>query len=706
MKKGTVVGVLALVAGLAWGEVDWSRLPWIGDGRPVMEEAAWYAPDPSPVFTASFVLPKRADGRAVSSDGLKVHIACLGFYQVEINGARLKGLTYPDALYKTEFPLWSDYTQSIYADTHVVDHPDFRYHCCLPYPATNTITVALGNGWYNMPPLRFWGHHCFRTTLAHGRPCFKLAIDGVEKLDWTWRESSVVQNSLQLGAVVDRTRKLDPTQHPAVVVKGEAGKIRERLAPPVRPCAQIISGKATWLKEGEVQVVDFGVNCSGLPRFLLPGTKKGDRIEFVYGERLWKDGRVNPLTQTAGQIKRGNGGPGAPRVAEQKDVLIAGGADAQGVEGYRPPFTWHICRYVEVRGLKTLLAPGQVLFWPISSLLYESRSDRWKWKPKNADLARLHEVCRRTFRSNLVGTSTDCPGRERLCYGGDIVPTCESMILNWDMREFYLKTIQDFADAAAEDGWLTETAPYVGIRDRGFGKRGGPIAWTVVVPVLMEALIRHYPDVKDRALAFYPVCTRYIGLVDALHPTGIIPHDIGDHEALERAPDDVTGTAHWYLFVKLTRDFARMLGKTEDAVKYDALATKIATAFQTKYIKNGVVANGTQSAQAQALYLGLVPADQIPAAEARLVRAIEEKGYAPTTGIFSTRYLLMYLSEHGRLDLAKKVVFHKGFPGWFHMLDRGATTLWETWKESDNTYSNCHSMFGSVDEWLIRFGDQ
>ena len=89
---------------------------------------------------------------------------------------------------------------------------------------------------------------------------------------------------------------------------------------------------------------------------------------------------------------------------------------------------------------------------------------------------------------------------------------------------------------------------------------------------------------------------------------------------------------------------------------------------------------------------------------ADLVKAIEEKGYGPTTGIFSTRYMLMYLSEHGRVDIARKIVLHKGFPGWLHMLERGATTLWETWKESDNVYSNCHPMFGSVDEWILRFG--
>jgi len=37
------------------------------------------------------------------------------------------------------------------------------------------------------------------------------------------------------------------------------------------------------------------------------------------------------------------------------------------------------------------------------------------------------------------------------------------------------------------------------------------------------------------------------------------------------------------------------------------------------------------------------------------------------------------------------------------MIDRGATTVWETWKESDNVYSNCHPMFGTVTEWFYRW---
>ena len=37
------------------------------------------------------------------------------------------------------------------------------------------------------------------------------------------------------------------------------------------------------------------------------------------------------------------------------------------------------------------------------------------------------------------------------------------------------------------------------------------------------------------------------------------------------------------------------------------------------------------------------------------------------------------------------------------MLDRGATTLWEHWQFSDDTFSHNHPMFGSVSQWLYNW---
>jgi len=694
-------------------------VPWIGDGRPERNGADWYDEDPAPEFMAEFVLPEGVTET-------KAHFACAGFGFFSIQSARMS----PDDA------LWSVYDKTIYSTTTdtlkaapVLNLGTITEGFSLQsYPATNRVYVWLGNGFYNLPPLRFWGSKCFRESLAHGRPCFKFSIDGVDKpLEWKWRETDILRNSVYLGVEVDAARFTTTMRDfaaerraenerwkPAAVVKGPKGKIVEwPRGNPRMGTFDIHHGEAKWLKEGEVQVVDFGVNAAGVPTFTFRDEPRSNRVEIIYGERLNADGTVNPLTQTAGQIKRpGMGGPGAPDLACQRDIYICRGpqtlppmtmtsADLKS-EMFSPRFTWHVFRYAEIRGAKHLVTYAHR---NVRSMLpsYFPPHEAKAFKADNPDLAAIHEICRRTFQANMIGgVQSDCPGRERLGYGGDIVATYEAYMMNWNMCEIYLKILRDFADEAEDDGWITETAPYVGIAARGFSRRSGPISWALAVPELMDGILRHYND--KRALVFYPVCARYVRLVAEKCPNGLVPTCIGDHEALARAPDGCTATAHWHRFVELTAKFAKMLGRTDDEKEFTALAEKIRAAFVAKYIKDGVVANGTQSAQSIGLYLGLVPEDQREAALARLVAAVEEKGCGPTTGIFSTRYMLMYLSENGHVDLARKIVLHKGFPGWLHMIERGATTLWETWRESDNVFSNCHPMFGSVDEWILKYG--
>ena len=660
-------------------------MTWIGDGRPDLVGAQFYADDPAPEFRASFVSP--------SATGTTVRVACAGYFDLRVNGHLLGGRLAPK-------PLWSPYDHTVYVESYFVPAAWIK-----PAPAQNELSVSLGNGFYNLPPLKFWGSIEFRKHLAHGRPCFALEIVGSdEPLSWQWRETNLKQNCVYLGAVVDATAK-PGAWAPAATVKGPAGKLVPRLAPAIVRRGEF-AGKARWVKEGAVQVVDFGANRTGVPRFRFAKAPKGARIEVVYGERLNKDGSVNPRTQTAGQIKRaGLGGEGAPALAAQRDVYVSDGLGREFV----PPFVWHVARYAEVRGYGSLLGSGEVSFVALAS---DVKDNPKAVSPKFAhpEYAKIHDICRRTFLANLMGVQSDCPGRERLGYGGDIAASCEALIANFDMKEFYLKTLQDFADEASVDGWITETAPFVGIADAsglasGEKARRGPISWAIVMPVLMDAILRHYPDAKARALAFYPTCLRYVKLMDERYPSGVVPVCIGDHEAIERAPNAVTATAHWHLFVSLTAKFARALGLAEDAAALDRLAGKVRKAFAERFVKpDGTVANGTQSAQAIALYLGLVPEALVKAADEKLVAAVEAKGGALSTGLFSTRYLLLYLSENEHQDIAERIVRRRAYPGWLHMVDRGATTLWETWKESDDVFSNCHPMLGSVDEWLLKYG--
>jgi alpha-L-rhamnosidase len=74
-----------------------------------------------------------------------------------------------------------------------------------------------------------------------------------------------------------------------------------------------------------------------------------------------------------------------------------------------------------------------------------------------------------------------------------------------------------------------------------------------------------------------------------------------------------------------------------------------------------------------------------------------------TTGIYGTNFLLDELSRGGRSDLAYGLANRETFPSWGWMLENDATTLWEHWAGSDNTYSHNHPMFGSVSGWFFRW---
>lgn len=649
---------------------------WISDGKSVLEGAAAYGDDPAPVFSRTFSLG--------AQKVKELKISALGYYDIEINGRRLTKTTL--------MPLWTVVDRTIHEDVYPVE--DFLRS------GDNTIRVTLGNGWYNPLPMKMFSRFNFRDYIATGRPKFRLALcseTGGEVLGtdekWSVAETGILRNNVYLGTTVD-ARVTAAAYAPVTVEKDPPGQIVRRAAPAIAPRDLSVAAEGRMIAERR-QIIDFGRNGSGVPTFRLGRGARGERIVFRYGESLNADGSLNTLSSVYGQVKRGNGGEGAPKVAEAVDVYIRSG---EGEEVFTPPFTYHAFRYAEISGLAAPLPAGAAT----AEIHCSDLESLVEFECSRKDLTELHRVCRRTFLSNLVGVQSDCPGRERLGYGGDIAATAETLALNFDMREFYLKTLRDFADdRARHGGWYTETSPYIGIADRGFGGDSGPISWTVAVPVMIDVLIRHYGD--RRGLVYFDDLVDYLRKVDAKCPSGIIPQCIGDHETLDRNRDDNadTATVYYHEFVRLAERFAVLLGRTEERAELARLRAKIYAAFNREFVKDGRVGRGTQGAQALALEFGLIPPSQTAAAERILLDDVEKRGGALSTGIFGTRALLNYLTRTGRADVAARIVTRKGFPGWLNMLDKGATTLWETWIGEGSVYSLDHPMFGSVDGWLL-----
>lgn len=661
---------------------------WLGDGRPLpSKDEDCYAPAPAPLLRKGFKLTRPIQ-RA------RIYVSALGYHELRLNGSKVgDGLLDPG---------WTSYDQRVPYVTHDVT--------TLLHQGDNALGVMLGNGWFNPLPLRLWGHLNLREHLAGGRPRVIVQLhiecaDGsrvqvVTDESWRTADGPITNNNVYLGEVYDARKEVagwdapgfdDHTWRAAAVESAPRGALRAQAEPPIRITEELPALTVAEPGPG-VFVYDFGQNFTGLARLRLR-VPAGTKIVMRYGELLHPDGSLNPMTSVCGQIKsKGDqsvGGPGAPKVAWQSDTYIAKGG---GVESYTPRFTFHGFRYLELSGLPAAPPPTALTGLRIHSAV----ADAGSFTCSNERFNRIQQMCRRTFVSNLIGVQSDCPHRERFGYGGDIVATSEALLYNFDMATFYRKTVRDWADSARPDGMLTDTAPFVGIDYCGIG-------WAMAHPLLLEQLYRYHGD-RRLMEEQYETARRWLLLVAGRNPQGIVQDGLGDHESLVPKVQPPLVTALYFQSATLLAGMARTLGRDDDATRFSELAGQIRLAYQREFLdpKTGVAGPGTQTSQAFALYSGLVPAALRPLALAQLVEDIrgKHKGHL-TTGIFGTKFMLETLSNEGQAALAFDIANQPDFPGWGWMLENGATTLWEHWAGSDNTFSNNHPMFGSISQWFF-----
>jgi alpha-L-rhamnosidase len=668
---------------------DW-QATWIRSPRPLpVREEDFYQDQPAPLFRHEF----HVAGRVARA---RAYVTGLGSYELRLNGERVGD--------RVLDPGWTDFGKRVYYSTYDVTD--------LVHEGANAVGGIVGNGWYNPLPLRMWGWVRLREALTVGPPRLLVQIvvetaDGRRETvasDTSWRttDSPILRNSIYLGERYDARLEQPGWDKPgfddsawqgAIEATEPVGRLEAEPIPPVR-VIETLSPVAVTEPAPGVRIYDLGVNLAGRARIEAEGPA-GSEVRLRYGELLHEDGTLNPMTSVAGQVKEGrcSGGPGAPPTAWQEDRYILRG---EGVESWAPRFTFHGFRYVEVTGdVPTVRVVGERLHTDVERV--------GRFDSSNPLLDEIQDMTTRTLVSNLFSVQSDCPHREKFGYGGDIVASSDYAALNYDMHRFYAKSVRDLADAARPNGGFTETSPYVGIADGGLGEGSGPVGWGTAHPLLVWQLYTMYGD-RDLLAEQYDAAARWVELLRQHAPDGILTNGISDHESLVEKPVPLTGTAFYYQNVTLVARMARALGRDGEADGYEALAREIAEAFNARFLDRatGRYFTGTQACQAAALYFGLEPPEQREKALEVLLADVYSSGAARlTTGIFGTKYLLMSLTDAGKAQAAMDLVNHREFPGWGFMLENGATTLWEHWAWSDDTFSHSHPMFGSVSEWLI-----
>jgi alpha-L-rhamnosidase len=673
---------------------DWQGT-WINDGKASpAQDADFYKDDPAPLFRREFALTKKLV-RA------RLYIAGLGYYEASLNGEKVGDHVLD--------PGWTKFGTRVGYATYDVTHQ--------LQSGANCLGVELGNGWYNPLPLKLFGTFNLREQLDIGRPRFVAQLnlefaDGthesvVSDQSWQVGEGAIRFDNIYLGERVDA--RLEPKGwksagfmaadwlKPGIAME-PVGKLQTPPQPPIRVTEKFAAVKQTAPKPG-LFIYDFGKEFAGWPRIHL-NVPAGTKLVFRYGELLNDDGTLNPMTSVAGQIKHPHknaagevesaGGPGAPIVAWQSDTYIAKG----GGETYQPKFTFHAFRYMEISGLAKPVAPAAVIALRLNSDVESAGG----FSCSNELFNQIQEMTRRTFLSNMFSVQSDCPHRERLGYGGDIVGTSEAFLLNFDMSGFYAKAVQDFADAARPDGMLTDTAPFIGIQYCGVG-------WAMAHPTLITQLLRYDGDIELLAKQ-YETAKRWFLLVDQQYPDGIVKEGLSDHEGLEENPSQELVTPLYFQSAKLLVSMARALGHSEDAAQFEAIERKIQNGYTSKFVnaETGKVGPGSQAAQAFGLYTGILDDWQRPTALKFLLNKIHGQGKSHlSTGLIGTKFMFDALSREGHAEDVYTMANQKDFPGWGYMLANGATTIWEHWAKDADTFSHCHPMFGSISEWFINW---
>ncbi len=663
--------------------VPFERSRWIGS--PLAEPA-----DDSLKYEHSGAVRFRKPfdlGQSVKSAVLRITAA--GYYSVWVNGTEA-------AEYRLD-PAWTDYSKRIwYREIDVTR---------LLAKGENLISAELAGGWYDPLPLRLWGHLNLRKQMPVGKPALlaELAItleDGSVTIipsDQTWRTaaSSIYKTSVYLGEWVDESimpanwNELfwqDNGWSFAAEVPGPGGLLMPAPFPPVVRSASYKPADI-WMTADSAWIIDFGTNLAGIIRYEGPSTP-GDTLIFRFGERIYPDSTLNVMTGVAGQIKRkGVGGPGAPDVAYQVNGVVPAGDRVL----FEPRYTFHGFRYVEVTGMKDKPMAESFTAFRLNTDVAVTGT-----LTTDADwLNRMLEVSNQTFLSNLAGVQSDCPAREKFGYGGDINATAESYLFMHDMKDFYVKTLHDWADAM-RDSVFVDTAPFVGIKYCG-------LSWESAYLLVQNQLFNFY---RDTALVreWYPANLRWMDKVKLIHPEGLVRQGLGDHESLKPVPPLLTGTMHHLQVLRAMHSFAGAVKDTAGTVRFKTEVQNLENLIIDSLWNRppGEIRN-RQSWYAALLYHDVLQEDERAEATRRLLESIEEEDGGLITGIFGTQWILEALSKSGNHQLAFDLVAREDYPGWRHMINHGATTLWETWKESDNTFSQNHPMFGSVVAWLYRW---
>jgi alpha-L-rhamnosidase len=698
----------------------WSEPSWFETGilTPALWQASWIGGELPTSKDDDAVLYLRGEiDVAASIVRARAYVSALGWYRLFINGADQTG----SAL----VPRWTPYSEVIEYQSYDVTEAVAS--------GRNVIAIAVGDGRYRgglglTGTRNSYGVQTGAFAQLHLELADGSSVIAATDESWHAGPGRITGADPKNGERVDLripdidwlTDAIAPARFaPAVVLEHQH---RTLIAEELGRVTAVERRRAVVTRAASgAQLLDFGQNIAGVTRIRLRGAT-GTTVSLTHSELLTPEGELD--TQ---YIQLG-------KEWFQRDTVILNGLD----EWYEPWFTIHGFRYVEVVGLEKDIDPADV-----EGLVLSSAVPTTGWfECSDPRLEKLHENVAWSLRGNFTDTPTDCPTRERAGWTGDIqvfAPTAATMV---DVQAFLRRYLRNLALEQFDDGAVplfipsgSPVAASVGRSMIHFMSRS--VGWSDAAVLLPWTLYQYYGDaavlqtqyssaqrwVEGMARAARrtgrgrPLSTlrttrgrraeRYIldsgfHFGEWLRPGEVAPRLIGRNVL---RPPAVVATAYLAHSSAVLADTASVLGLSEDARRYRTLSDRVRSAWRIAFVRpDGRIGADRQDDYVRALSFDLLLPEQREAALDRLVALIEQAGDHLDTGFLSTPMLLSVLTDGGRLDVALRLLFQTTNPSWLYQIDRGATTVWETWEGYDEKghgkESHNHYALGAVARWL------
>lgn len=657
----------------------------------------------------------------------RLYASAHGVFEAEINGKSVS-----DQLLSPGFESYDS----------VLSYPVFDVTSVL-HPGDNVIGMTVADGWY-AGRIGLTGSSAnygdrlsalWQLELEHDDGSVSTVSSGPSVTSST---GALRYSDLFIGEMVDARQDQPGWSTPAFDADRwlpvEVGGIGQNLVPflgePIRRTEEFAPDSILTTPIGET-VIDLGQVIAGRMRVSLHGPA-GSVLRLEHSEVLDEHG--NFFQNILGPNK------------DQTDIYITAGLS--GGETFEPRFTFHGFRYVRITGDLEQLVLDEVSAVVIGSDLRKAGS----LQTSDARLNRLHENVVWSQRANLLSIPTDCPQRERAGWTGDIQVFAPAATNNQWVSSFLTRWLTSVRSDQMPDGRVPNIVPFIPsfaaavcTPETAMGIGMGPTsaAWGDAIAMVPDTLHSRYGDRRvlgenfDAMLAWVDFQCHEAGNALPVRLAGTevsiaakerqqLLWNTGFHfgdwlapstlteaampEAMMVAPAR-TGELVAAMFHIHTMDIvagiATVLKRQREAERLTARASAARTAFAGEYLRDGLLPVQLQGLYVLALAFGLIPEPAKEGAVEQLVNLIHAADGHLDTGFVSVPYLLDVLWDNDQRKLARALLWQETAPSWLYQVDRGATTMWETWTAvrpdgSVEPVSMNHYAFGCVDDFLFR----